>query len=69
MQPAQTFPAKIRKWHLVLLFAAVSLALNMLCSCYSPLFKLVSCMDAACFYMAGKAWTNGLVPYVDFVDV
>ena len=24
--------------------------------------------DSACFYMAGKAWMNGLTPYVDFSD-
>ena len=69
MQNSHTFSGTIRTWQLVLLFAAVSLALNLLCSCFSPLFKLVSCMDAACFYMAGKAWANGLLPYVDFVDV
>ena len=24
--------------------------------------------DSACFFMSGKAWMNGLVPYVDFAD-
>lgn len=69
MPLSHTFPGTIRRWQPALLFAAVSLALNLLCSCYSPLFKLVSCMDAACFYMAGKAWAHGLLPYVNFVDV
>lgn len=56
-------------WKTAALFLAISFILNLLCNCYSPLFKLVSCMDAACFHMAGKAWAHGLVPYVDFVDV
>lgn len=25
-------------------------------------------VDSSCFFMAGKAWMNGMVPYVDFAD-
>ncbi len=34
----------------------------------SYLYDLHSRMDSAWFFMCGKAWMNGLVPYVDFTD-
>lgn len=57
------------EWRVLPVFLAVSFVVNLLSNCYSPIFKLVSCLDAACFYMEGKAWAHGLVPYVDFIDV
>lgn len=39
--------------------------------CLSPdsyLYDLYYHLDTAVFYMCGKAWMNGLVPYVDFTD-
>lgn len=50
-----------------LLLAAVLATL--FCSCYSPLFSIVGCHDQSCFCRAGMAWGNGMVPYVDFIDV
>ena len=34
----------------------------------SYLYDLHSRIDSAWFFMCGKAWMNGLVPYVDFAD-
>ena len=25
-------------------------------------------VDSGCFFTAGKAWMNGMVPYIDFAD-
>ena len=50
-------------------FLLVSLVMNLLCSCFSPIASLVLTTDPACFYMQGHAWAEGMVPYVDFVDV
>ncbi len=38
-------------------------------SCFSPMNSLIGGTDAAMFYMCGKAWYHGLIPYIDFVDV
>lgn len=32
----------------------------------SPLGSVNNHVDSAMFFMSGKAWANGLVPYVDF---
>lgn len=34
----------------------------------SPLHNTYGHIDSAWFFMCGKAWMNGLVPYVDFAD-
>lgn len=34
----------------------------------SFLYDIYDRVDSACFYMCGKAWVNGLTPYVDFAD-
>lgn len=50
-------------------FFLVALCVNLVCSCFSPLFSLALSTDSACFYMQGHAWAEGLTPYVDFIDV
>lgn len=45
-----------------------TLLLLLLISSDSYLYDLHSRMDSAWFFMCGKAWMNGLVPYVDFTD-
>lgn len=37
--------------------------------CFSPLSSLVGHPDPACFYMVGKSWAHGLIPYVDVIDI
>jgi hypothetical protein len=34
----------------------------------SYLYDLYNRVDSAWFFMCGKAWMNGMVPYVDFAD-
>lgn len=34
----------------------------------SYMHNLTSHLDSSCFFMCGKAWMNGMVPYVDFAD-
>lgn len=34
----------------------------------SPLSKISNHVDSAMFFMSGKAWVSGLIPYVDFSD-
>lgn len=51
----------------ILVFNAVIFCL--LESPYSPMRLLIGHCDYACFFMAGKAWYYGLLPYVDFADV
>ncbi len=34
----------------------------------SPLASINNHVDSAIFFMSGKAWANGLIPYVDFSD-
>lgn len=34
----------------------------------SPLSKISNHVDSAIFFMSGKAWGSGLIPYVDFSD-
>lgn len=42
---------------------------NLFCNHYSPLFCAQGDPDTAIFYMTGKAWAHGMVPYIDFADV
>lgn len=34
----------------------------------SPFANVNNHVDSAIFFMSGKAWANGLMPYVDFSD-
>lgn len=49
----------------LLCFAAILTARS--CA-FLPGESMTSCPDPAMFYMEGKAWAHGYVPYVDFVD-
>lgn len=51
----------------VLLF--LSLVCHLFCNIFSPILQPQLEPDQMMFYMAGKAWMNGLIPYVDFKDV
>lgn len=46
----------------------VSLLLNLVMSNMSPIRDCLFCCDVNIFYMMGKSWALGYVPYVDFVD-
>ena len=52
----------------VALLAAVVVALLMLVSADSYLHDLFDHVDSAWYYICGKAWMNGMTPYVDFAD-
>ncbi len=52
-----------------LLLLLISLATNLYCNAFSPLRSPIGCLDPSCFYTAGTAWANGMLPYVDFADV
>ena len=52
-------------WLIMLVMAA---AIMMLLSRDSYLYLLGPRCDSAWFFMCGKAWMNGMVPYVDFAD-
>lgn len=58
-------------WRAHLALLSLALLASLFCCCLSPIYHLSgygSC-DPTCFYMVGKAWMNGLLPYVDVVDV
>ena len=55
----------IRIFLLLLAFATTALFFISLDSYFNDLYRRV---DSAWFYMCGKAWMNGLTPYVDFTD-
>lgn len=46
-----------------------SLACHFFCNLFSPIFLQQFEHDQLMFYMVGKAWVNGMIPYVDFIDV
>ena len=52
-------------WLIMLVMAMVIL---MLLSPDSYLHNIAPRIDSAWFFMCGKAWMNGMVPYVDFAD-
>ena len=52
----------------VALLAAVVVGLLMLVSADSYLHDLFDHVDSAWYYICGKAWMNGMTPYVDFAD-
>ncbi len=51
------------------IFFLVSLSVHIFCNIFSPILLPQLEPDQMMFYMAGKAWMNGMVPYVDFIDV
>lgn len=51
-----------------LIMLVMSTAIMMLLSRDSYLYLLGPRCDSAWFFMCGKAWMNGMVPYVDFAD-
>lgn len=51
------------------ILAGLSVLISSLHCCFSPLSEVVGHPDPACFYMVGKAWTYGFVPYVDAIDI
>lgn len=51
-----------------LLFLAAFIFCLLFCP-FSPYDSLVKELDYACFFMAGKAWHFGYLPYIDFIDV
>lgn len=58
------------KWAcLALLFLIISFLINLYACAFSPKMSLYGCVDPAYFYMTGKAWAHGMLPYVDFTDV
>ena len=52
----------------VVLFALVVTLILLFASPDSYLRDLFNRVDSACFYMCGKAWFSGMMPYVDFTD-
>lgn len=62
-------PFKSHVLAISLILLAVSLATNLYCNTFSPLRSPIGCLDPSCFYTAGTAWANGMLPYVDFADV
>ena len=57
------------RWTPCMVMLMVAFAVNLFCSCLSPLYRLDGCCDTAMFYMVGKAWYYGMLPYVDVIDV
>ena len=55
----------LANWLMMLVMAA---AIMLLLSRDSYLYLLGPRCDSAWFFMCGKAWMNGMVPYVDFAD-
>lgn len=51
-----------------LFFALLSVLVLFFYSQDSYLYDLYNRVDSAWFFMCGKAWMNGMVPYVDFAD-
>lgn len=55
-------------WKILGIIAVFSTVLLFFISQDSYLYDLHSRCDSAFYYMCGKAWMNGLTPYVDFAD-
>ena len=49
-------------------FFVIAFAVLFLVSPDSYTHDLFDHMDSAWFFMCGKAWMNGMIPYVDFAD-
>ena len=56
------------EWKVVLALAMVAAATLLLASPDSYLHDLYNRVDSAWFYLCGKAWMEGMTPYVDFTD-
>lgn len=54
---------------LLCLFLAISFVFNLTTCAFSPIQFIYGRVDPACFYVCGKAWAHGLLPYVEFTDV
>ena len=52
----------------ILLIAIATVIFLLLLSHDSYLYLSGPRVDSAWFFMCGKAWMNGMVPYVDFAD-
>ena len=55
-------------WKILGIIAVFSTVVLFFISQDSYLYDLHSRCDSAFYYMCGKAWMNGLTPYVDFAD-
>lgn len=58
-----------REWGAFTFLLVFSVVLTSRTCIFSPEGTMIMMTDPATFYMDGKAWANGLVPYVDFIDV
>ena len=56
------------QWRIPALLALLATACLLLVSPDSYLHDLFNRVDSAWFYMCGKAWMEGMTPYVDFTD-
>ncbi len=52
-----------------LLFLLLACIISFFYCCFSPISELAGHADPGCFYMAGKAWAYGLIPYVGTIDI
>lgn len=55
-------------WHIVVALALFAISTLLFISPDSYLHDLYNRVDSAIFYMCGKAWMEGMTPYVDFTD-
>ena len=46
----------------------IGFTLNLFMCNMSPFHNGLFCSDVNCFFMEGKAWALGYIPYVDFID-
>ena len=63
--PQQTIPSHRLAFLFLMGYAFLLLFILSTDSYTHDLFPRV---DSACFFTAGKAWMNGMVPYVEFTD-
>lgn len=63
-----TFIQVHKELSIYLFFAVLSVFVLFFYSQDSYLYDLYNRVDSAWFFMCGKAWMNGMVPYVDFAD-
>ncbi len=64
-----TRPAVAGKFSVVAALLASAFLCTLLCSQLSPIMSIVGVFDQSCFLRAGAAMANGMLPYVDFIDV
>lgn len=63
-----TFIQAHKELSIYLFFAVLSVFVLFFYSQDSYIYDLYNRWDSAWFFMCGKAWMNGMVPYVDFAD-